>query len=462
MSIALNFACRISWICLTVLASLISVERAGAQCILFQETKLYPNDGDVGDRFGECVVMAGTTVIVGAESDNENGSDAGAAYLVNLTTGMQTMKLTPTDAASRQNFGNSVDVDGATVIIGAIQDRSDYAGAAYLFDMGTGQQLFKLLPDDRRFNQQFGVDVAISGSTALVGAWYDNENGNLAGAAYLFNATNGQQIAKLLPKDVAAGHRFGYSVALQGSLAIVGAQQSDIHGAGAGAVYLFDATNGQQIGTLVSSDIGPVDWFGHSVDISGNTIIVGAAAQNGVVQGGGAAYLFDAITGQQIWKLVPDDISTFDDFGWSVSIDGNFAVVGARCRDELGGTNTGAAYLFDVTTGQQLAKLLADDGAAFDEMGIGVSVEGTTAVVGAWRDDDNGSSSGSVYQFGLSGIDCRVGAEGSKLADGVLAAGQLGDLFDSDDNYYELEPSPTPKSFKTKGAFDPAVHQSGR
>ncbi|MCH8165628.1 MAG: FG-GAP repeat protein, partial [Planctomycetes bacterium] len=112
----------------------------------------------------------------------------------------------------------------------------------------------------------------------------------------------------------------------------------------------------------------------------------------------GSAYLFDSTTGRQIAKLLPDDGAAGDEFGISVAISGATTIVGARWVDD-NGDFSGSAYLLDSTTGRQIVKLLPDDGAAIDEFGISVAISGATAIVGAYLDDDNGTNSGSAYLF---------------------------------------------------------------
>jgi len=97
-------------------------------------------------------------------------------------------------------------------------------------------------------------------------------------------------------------------------------------------------------------------------------------------------------------KLQPDDGTEFDQFGYRVAISGTTAIVGAA-EDDDNGSSSGSAYLFDTTTGQQLFKLLPSDGAEDDLFGFSVAISGTTVIVGAYQDDDNGDRSGSAYIF---------------------------------------------------------------
>ncbi|MCK4874061.1 MAG: FG-GAP repeat protein, partial [Phycisphaerales bacterium] len=291
--------------------------------------KLLPSDGVADDRFGVSVAISGTTAIVGACHDDDNGTDSGSAYLFDTTTGQQIAKLLPSDGEEDDWFGLSVAISGTTAIVGAYRDDDNGydSGSAYLFDTTTGQQIAKLLASDGTVGDSFGWSVAISGTTAIVGAYYDNDNGSDSGSAYLFDTRTGQQIAKLLPSDGAADDYFGYSVAISGTTAIVGAYGDDDNGNKPGSAYLFDTTTGQQVAKLLPSDGALGDYFGISVAISGTTAIVGAHYDDDNGHGSGSAYLFDTITGQQVAKLLPSDGAAEDRFGWSVAISGTTAIV---------------------------------------------------------------------------------------------------------------------------------------
>ena len=252
-----------------------------------------------------------------------------------------------------------------------------------------GDQLFKLLADDGAPNDYFGFSVAITGETAIVGANYDVDNGVGSGSAYLFDTTTGRQLFKLLPNDGAADDRFGRSVAISGppgmEVAIVGAYRDEDNGDRSGSAYLFDTTTGRQLFKLLPNDGALGDEFGWSVAISGTTVIVGALRDddNGIQSG--SAYLFDTTTGRQIAKLLPAAGAANDLFGISVAISGppgNETIIVGAIGDDDNGPGSGSAYLFDATTGRQLFKLLADDGALGDEFGWSVAISGTTAIVG--------------------------------------------------------------------------------
>jgi len=309
-------------------------------------------------------------------------------------------KLLASDGAPNEFFGTSVAISGTTAIVGVVRDDDNGpgSGSAYLFDITTGLQIAKLLPSDGTAGDRFGESIGISGTTAIVGASWNDDNGANSGSAYLFDITTGLQIAKLLPSDGAPNELFGDSVAISGTTAIVGASHDDDNGFASGSAYLFDITTGLQIAKLLASDGGSLDEFGTSVAINGGTAIVGAMwdADNGA--NSGSAYLFDITTGLQIAKLLSSDVAVSDFFGGSVAISDTTAIVGALGNDD-NGQQSGSAYLFDITTGLQIAKLLPSNGAALDRYGYSVAISGTTAIVGAIGDDDNGLQSGSAYAF---------------------------------------------------------------
>ncbi|MCA9259620.1 MAG: FG-GAP repeat protein, partial [Planctomycetales bacterium] len=316
--------------------------------------------------------------------------------------GSEIRQLTVPDGGTGGPFGNSVDLSGTTAVIGHLGDDSfgEGSGAAYVFVLNTGAKLSKLTADDAAGDDSFGTVVTISGEVVVVGANLDDDHGNGSGSAYVFDATTGQQQFKLTASDAGRSAFFGHSVDVSGHVAIVGAHGNGAAGFNAGAAYLFDVTNGQQLFQLTASDAHVDDWFGWSVGISGNVAIVGARYADEAGVNAGAAYLFDVATGQQLFKLTAEDAAPEDDFGWSVAINGDRAIVGAHLDDD-NGQFSGSAYVFDVTTGDQLAKLTASDSAAEDEFGRSVAIFGQTAIVGSSHNKVNGFANGSAYLFDI-------------------------------------------------------------
>ena len=377
---------------------------ASAQDIRNERIKILPADSAVFGKFGVSVAISGPTAIVGASSNDGHETGAGSAYFFDAATGAQVAKLIASDGAYQDYFGWSVSICGSTAIVGAWgdDDNGSRSGSAYLFDVATGTQIAKLLPSDGKADDWFGRAVATSGSIAIVGADFADDYGYGSGSAYLFDVVTATQVAKLLPNDGAAEDRFGCFVAISGSIATVGAQADDDNSVNSGSAYLFDVATGMQFAKLLSIDGRPTDSFGDSVAISGSTAIVGApgdSTRNGTYSG--SAYLFDVPTATQIAKLLPSDGASSEYFGHSVAICGSMAIVGAR-SDGDNGYNSGSAYLVDTSdpaNPAQIAKLLPSDGAMSDFFGWSVAISGSTAIVGARDDDDNGLQSGSAYLF---------------------------------------------------------------
>jgi hypothetical protein len=371
-----------------VVVCLIAVPvQAGVSNELF---KITPSDISAVDLFGWNVAISGNIAIVGAHGDDEAGNFSGSAYLFDVTTGQQLRKLTASDAAANAVFGSSVAIAGNIAIVGA-PSHSNGVGSAYLFDVATGHELFKLSASAPAL-RGLGLSVAISGNIAVVGAPSDDHAGVGSGSTYLFDVTTGQQLAKLTASDASANSVFGASVAISGNTALIGAPFDDDIGEKAGSAYLFDVTTHQQLAKLTPSDGAPA--FGGSVAISGNMALVGGGSRLDCCgSDAGSAYLFDVATRQELAKITPSDGNAGDEFGDSVAISGNTAIVGAFRHDGL----AGSAYLFDVTAGRELTKVTASDAEANDSFGFAVAISGNTAIVGSI-----GGEFGAADRFGAA------------------------------------------------------------
>jgi esterase/lipase superfamily enzyme len=365
------------------------------------QTKIVASDAAETDYFGESVAVDGNYAIVGTE---RKGSHRGNAYIFNTSTGTQLHKLSASDGYNSDKFGHSVAISGNYAIVGAYGNSDDgyQSGSAYIFNVTTGVEIHKLTASDASANDRFGWFVGIDGDYAIVGApQHDNIDSNI-GSAYIFNVTTGQQLQKLTSSDAAADDQFGYSVAISGNYAIVGAWLDDDGGAVSGSAYIFNVTTGQQLQKLTANDAAVADKFGESVAISGNYAIVGTRYDDDGGNESGSAYIFNVTTGEQLHKLTASDAYANDYFGFSVAISGNYAIVGAY-QDDDNGTDSGSAYIFNVTTGEQLHKLTANDGGASDRFGWSVGISGIYAITGATLNDDESigifSNTGSAYIF---------------------------------------------------------------
>lgn len=330
-------------------------------------------------------------------------------------------KFVAADGASGDYFGLSVALSGDTALVGAHQDDDGgfNTGSVYIFRTisGSWQQTAKLTADDAQPNDRFGYCVALSGDTAFIGAHDNHEVGTHSGSVYIFRDIDGawQQIAQIVGDDTEALDHFGTSVAVDGDTAIIGAAFDPEAGPASGSAYVFRETAGNwhQLAKLIPDDAAEWDQFGRSVAISGDTAVVGAFYDDHVGVDCGSAYVFREVgpgtSGwQQVAKLTAADAAAGDLFGWSVAISGGVILVGAH-RDDDAGSQSGSAYVFREIGGvwQQVAKLAAADAAAGDEFGLSVSMNGSRAVIGAQGDDrytgirppPSGINLGAVYVF---------------------------------------------------------------
>lgn len=351
-----------------------------------QVIKAVSADRSSSDQFGGAVAISGDYAIVGAiEADEDTAGNnfqtgAGAAYILKNTNGSwtQVQKLVASDRAAGDLFGIAVSIDGDYAVVGSIFDDEDAnggdtksaAGSAYIFKniSGTWTQVSKIVASDRAEGDEFGSTVSISGDYVIVGAAGSDPLGSGsttiadAGSAYIFknNAGTWSQVSILVATDRAMGDNFGRKVGISGDYAIVGTirESEDASGANtkpnAGSAYIFKNTSGtwSQMQKIVASDRSNDDQFGCSVAISGDYAVIGAFAEDEDASGGdfnnyaGSAYTFkrDGSSWTQQQKLVPSDRDEEDQFGWSVAISGDYIIVGAN---KEGHDVSGGSYLYN-------------------------------------------------------------------------------------------------------------------
>ena len=409
-----------------------------------QQAYLKASNTGTDDRFGYRVAISRDTVVVGAHQEDSNatgvngdGNDnsaanSGAAYIFvrNGTNWSQQAYLKASNTGAGDLFGRSVAVFGDTLIVGANFEASSAtgvngnqndngasaSGAAYVFvRSGTNwtQQAY-LKASNTGTDDQFGIRVAVWDDTAVVAAWGEdssaqgvngNQNDNSAadsGAAYVFvrNGTNWSQQAYLKASNTGVNDFFGVSVSISGDTVAVGAYVEDSNATGvngdetnnsagnSGAVYLFvrSGTNWSQQAYLKASNTDANDWFGFSVALTGDTLIVGAPpeASNAIgvngnqsdnsSAGAGAAYAFvrNGTNWSQQAYLKASNTGGGDQFGWIVAVSGDTVLVGAPQEDsnatgvnnnqsDNSALNSGAAYVFTgLGIGPQLS--IAPDG----------------------------------------------------------------------------------------------------
>ncbi len=374
-----------------------------------EENKLLASDGVIGDEFGFAVAIDNDRIVVGSRLHDANGTDAGAVYVYDWNAGTSTWdetKLMASDGAAGDEFGFSVDVEGDRIAVGAAYDGD---GSVFVFDFNTGTGMWdetKITPGDA-FGDSFGYAVALDGDRLVVGKNADTENGLIAGAAYIYDYNTGTGMwdeTKLLASDGTGFDQFGVEVGVDGDRVVVGALEHDAAGSNAGAVYVYEFNSGTGMWDetkLLASDANNGDFFGSAVSISGDRMVVSANQDDDNGLNSGSVYVYDFNSGTGLWdetKLTASDGAAQDNFGRFVQVDGDRLVVGANEDDDIA-ANAGSAYVFDFNTGTGMwdeTKLNASDATAGIAFGGWVSLNGNFIAVGAPGD---GSQLGSIYQF---------------------------------------------------------------
>jgi len=272
-------------------------------------------------------------------------------------------------------------------------------------------QRAKIKPADGDADDGFGAVLSLDGDTALIAAWADDEGGTLSGSVYVFvrKGAEWDQEAKLMASDAAERDYFGWSVAIDGDTALVGARYDDDMGTSSGSAYVFQrsGTTWSQQAKLVPLDGRDYAQFGESVALAEDTAFVGASGDDSPERASGSVYVY--VRSGSVWtqqaKLTAGDGAVYDQFGGHVSIEGDTAIIGATGDDEPAGDQAGSAYVFarSGSVWTQQAKLTAFDGSTNAYFGCSAKLAGDTALVGAPGDDQMGTDSGSVYAYVRSG-----------------------------------------------------------
>ena len=385
--------------------------------------KLIVSDGEGEDYFGYSLAVSadGSTVVVSAPYDDDKDTDSGSVYVFAKQSNgsyLQTQKLVTSDGTADDYFGDSlaVSADGSTVVAGIPWDygKGDYSGFAYIFTKETNGSYLetqKLAPDDGAAGDRFGWSVAVSadGSTVVVGAYGDDDGkGSKSGSGYIFTRqSNGSyvQTQKLTSGDGTANDQFGRSVAVtgDGSTVVVGTPWIGAKDTDSGSAYVFTKqADGSylQPQKLVAVDGASGDNFGDSLAVSadGLIIVIGASCSGGKGIDSGSVYIFTKQANGsylETHKLVATDGAASDQFGWSVAVsaDGTTVVIGAF-RDDDKGSDSGSVYIFTKQADGsylEIQKLVAADGAVGDNFGYSVAVSNTSVVIGAYNYLDQGA-----------------------------------------------------------------------
>jgi hypothetical protein len=384
------------------------------------EAILSENPPGTDHRFGNSVSVSDNTAVVGTPGAN---SRSGKAYVFSRSGSTWTEQaiLSASDESDFARFGESVSVSGDNIVVGArfADHASDNggettyiynAGKAYVFSRSgnTWTEQAILSSPNPTEEGNFGTSVSVSGNTVIVGEPYASLEGTFTGVAHIFSLVGDTWLreAYMYSGQFGLPTRFGWSVCVNGDTAIIGepnAEASGITGAGRAAVWSRSGGVWTQQAILTASDPQQAG-FGNSVSLSGDTALIGApyanpndlffAGQAYIVTRSGATWTEQAI-------LSASDKSASAQFGESVSLSGNTAIVGARYADPGGVPNAGQAYIFTRSSSAWTeVNTLYGYQTAFSNFGASVSVSGDTAFVGEpFTDVDDTSDAGTAHVF---------------------------------------------------------------
>ncbi len=383
--------------------------------------KIEANDAEFEDYYGSSVAVSGNYIVVGApQEDPGTIESAGSAYVYKKEDNgsvNQIAKIIASGGVSYDYFGNSVAMSGEYIVVGAY--KSDGPGTdqgnVFVFKKDSDvsiTQIAKLTASDPENEDFFGTSVAIDGDYIVVGASYEDSGALDAGSAYVFKRNSDisiTQIAKLQASTPTTQSFFGASVSISGDYIAIGAPKED-DGAttDAGAVYIFKRNSDlsvTQIAKLQAATTSAGSFFGNAVSVSGDLIAVGANQETTTDPYAGSAYIFNRnsdISITQVTKVVASDVEVSAYFGSSVSVSGNYMIVGSQ-RENLALDSVGSAYAYKIDIGASTAtlveKLTASDGDSVDLYGHSVFIDGNNIAIGAFNDDTSVVDAGSVYVY---------------------------------------------------------------
>ena len=373
---------------------------------------VFGSDVEEGDMFGNAVCISEDYAFIGAFLDDDNGEFAGAVYVYynNNGTWEEQQKLIGSDTEYGDSFGASVSVYGDYAIISSEleDDGAEDTGAAYIFynNEGTWEEVAKLTAPDASIYARFGTSVSIDGDYAIVGASQDGDGTvyDSPGAAYIFynNAGTWEFHTKLIASDAETMTHFGSSVDIHGAYAVVGSVYDHLISSDEGSAYVFynNAGTWEEVAKLTADDPQQNDEFGKSVGIHDDFIIVGMYGDDDF---SGSAYLFQNNSGtwEQHSKIYAEDASFIANFGWSVDIYEDYAIVGAWGDNDVDYDN-GAVYIFtyEDDTWSQEVKILPSDAGYRSSFRYCVSIFGENAVSGAFWNQTLGEDAGAAYFLG--------------------------------------------------------------
>ena len=405
---------------LSVFLFMFAVSGTSAQIITEDYTISHPPTHLWTTDLGIATCAEGDFAVISATNDTGlQTPSAGVVYIVDVNSGTHLYRLAQPDAEATDAFGNALDLSDGFLVVGSPGDSDDgyHSGSAYLYHALSGAMIRKYTPDDGVGGKRFGSAVAVDNGIVAICADSDNDNGSHAGAVYLYEMATATPITKLTGTPGIAGAHFGDSVDLNGDVLVVGARSDfDENGVQCGAAYIYNLNSLNEPIKVTPHDAADGDFFGRSVVTNGSIVIVGSPRDDTLGMNSGSIYIYSAATGAFIKKLKANESYINGGFGGGLSIDGNIVAVAAYAYDGAS-QDSGAVYLFDIRSREQIAKLQASPTvSSLYEFGFSVAISGKQVLVGARRAYTDTVEMGRGYVFTAPDLDCPADVNG----DGTL------------------------------------------
>nr|WP_226894617.1 hypothetical protein [Luteolibacter marinus] len=369
------------------------------------------------EEFGSAVAIHGDLVVAGSPHDDKGASNAGSVAVFNVSSSLPTQPVLVFDnptPSTNDYFGNAVAISGNLVAVGADHEDTgaSNAGVVYIYDVSSGNPttpVRTLTNPTPQSSDEFGNAVAIEGQIVVIGCFQNKIGGVEAGSVYVYDLSGPTPGVPFLTLDNPApgeGDEFGHSVAISGSLVVVGARLDDAGAVDSGSAFVYDLTSPTPTTAIfVLDNPSPVadDQFGFSVAVSGPYVLVGSPEDDTVASNAGAVHVYDLASD---FPTTPGFIGypgagTGARFGGGLGISGTRFVVGAPDDDDIA-PNGGACYVYELTSAtyptpaERLETVVqAED----DQFGFDLAMDGTRIVVGVPLFDSNTADRGAAYLF---------------------------------------------------------------
>jgi ELWxxDGT repeat protein len=359
-------------------------------------------------RRGETTLPGNATLISRAES-LEDRTLLSATHVLQANL-QHTLTGPPVTAEAGALFGYKVSGNSAITVIGAEHATVNgvpFAGAAYVYDNATGNLLWTLhdpTPDASVVTADgFGFDTAVSDQWIVVSNNHSNPSLNKPGEVHIFSATTGAFVRTIANPEASPGDRFGESLAISGSTLAVGVPGGDVGALNTGTVYTFNISSGELLRTIANPSQVSGDNFGREIAMSGNNLVIGALFEDTGAVSAGSAYVFNSTTGALLRTYRNPTPQLNEQFGSSVAIQGDTVAIAAY-KDNSAGTDSGSVYVFSISSGSvvPLRSIPNPVPTIGDQFGYGISISGNKIAIGTPSDDVGTTNTGTVYVYDLT------------------------------------------------------------